>query len=261
MTLLEAQKISFSYSKLPVLTDVSLRLTAGEIVGLIGPNGSGKSTLLRVLLGQLPAHGDVSWNGRPLDDWPHRDLARLVAYLPQSPASDPDQTVAEVLLTGRAPYWGAFGVESPRDLKVVRSVADRLSLTQLLDCRIGELSGGQRQLIFVARCLAQEPTALLLDEPNTYLDLRHQVELARLLKNLSLQQGIAVLMASHDLNLAAALADRLVILNEGTVAADGSPIQVLQTSILSSVYGTSVGRFDPPGGRAPIVYPEIMLES
>src|SRR5205085_815914 len=202
--LLEADNLSFAYGERPVLRGVSLRLGAGEVVALLGPNGSGKSTLIRALLGQLPAAGSMKWEARPVNNWSRRELARRVAYLPQSPAFEPEQRVADVLRTGRAPYWGAFGLESARDLRVVIEVADLLGLTDLLDRPMGHLSGGQRQRVFVGRCLVQEPQALLLDEPNTFLDLRYQVELGRLLTRLSRERGIGVLMASHDLNLAGA---------------------------------------------------------
>src|SRR5262249_29813120 len=151
--------------------------------------------------------------------WTRRELARRVAYLPQSPVADAGQTVIDTLRLGRSPYWSAFGIESPRDEQVVRSVSARLGLDDLLSRPLDELSGGQRQRVFVGRCLVQEPAAMLLDEPSTFLDLRHQVELCQLLRQLAKEQSIGVLMASHDLNLAAAYANRVVVLSEGTIAA------------------------------------------
>ena len=257
--LLAATGLSFSYGDRAVLRDVSLTLSPGQVVALLGPNGSGKSTLLRVLLGQLhpPQPGVVRWDGRPVEHWPRRDLARRVAYLPQSPTAEPGQTVADVLRLGRSPYWGAFGLESPRDVEVVGSVAKLLSLHDLLDRPLDELSGGQRQRVFVGRCLAQEPAALLLDEPTTFLDLRHQVELLRLLRRLAQDRSVAVLMASHDLNLAAALADRAVLLDEGRVAAEGTPESVLEPETLTRVYGVRMERVTTPGGGVPFVFPAV----
>jgi iron complex transport system ATP-binding protein len=175
-----------------------------------------------------------------LKHWRRKELARVVAYLPQAPAADAEQRVADVLRTGRAPYWGAFGIESERDVQVVGEVAQLLSLNDLLDRQMQELSGGQRQMVFIGRCLAQEPRALLLDEPNTYLDLKHQVELLRALKNLARERKIGVLMASHDLNLAAAFSDRLVLLEKGVIAAHGTPMEVLRADLLSRVYDVNV---------------------
>lgn len=255
MNLLEAKNLSFSYADRPVLKDVSLILAPGEIVALLGPNGAGKSTLLRVLLGQLPATGTILWENRPLDDWPRRALSRRVAYLPQSPTAEPEQKVAEVLATGRAPYWGAFGLESPHDLQVVRQVADQLALSDLLDRPMIELSGGQRQRVFLARCLVQQPAALLLDEPNTFLDLKHQYDLTRQLRSVASDHNLAVLLTSHDLNLAATIANRLILLHEGQVAAAGLPNDVLTPQIVSPIYNLPMRRIEPPDSRSPLIFP------
>jgi ABC-type cobalamin/Fe3+-siderophores transport system ATPase subunit len=260
--LLTATDLSFAYASpatagaRPVLRGVSLSLAAGEVVALLGPNGSGKSTLLRCLLGQLPpAGGSAAWDGRPVADWRPRELARRVAYLPQAPAWESGQAVRSALAMGRAPYWGAFGVESARDAAVVAEAAAALGLTDLLGRRMDELSGGQRQRVLLGRCLAQQPAALLLDEPNTYLDLRHQVELAKLLRRLAADRGIGVLMASHDLNLAGAHADRLVLLDGGAVAADGAVGDVLRPELLERVYGLPMDRLDRDG-KPPVVVPK-----
>jgi iron complex transport system ATP-binding protein len=255
MTLLSAEQLQFAFGDRSVLRDVTLRLDSGEVVALLGPNGAGKSTLLRTLLGQLRGSGTVHWDGRNIRTWNRRELARRVAYLPQSPTADPEQRVSEVLRTGRAPYWGAFGIESPRDLEVVRRVAQQLNLMDLLSRPMAELSGGQRQRVFLARSLVQEPAALLLDEPNTFLDLRHQVELGQLLKKLSRDSGIAVLMASHDLNLAGAVADRMILLDAGMVAADGTPDAVLVPELISKVYGLAMRRIDDPEHGGPLIWP------
>ena len=260
MTLLDARNIGFAYGDRGVLRDVSLQLAHGEVVSLLGPNGSGKSTLLRVLVGALRAGaGTVNWDGRDLRGWNRRQLARLVAYLPQSPVADDEQTVLDVLRTGRAPYWGAFGLESTRDVEVVSQVADRLGPAELLRRPMAELSGGQRQRVFIGRCLAQEPQALLLDEPNTYLDLKHQVELASLLRSLSRARRIAVLMASHDINLAAGMSDRLVLLQNGGIAAAGPPADVLEPQRLTDVYGVPMRRIESPSGGIPLLHPVLDL--
>jgi iron complex transport system ATP-binding protein len=257
--LLAAAGLTFNYGAHPVLRNVSLRLAAGEVVALLGPNGSGKSTLLRVLLGQLAPKrpGSVAWDGTPVEQWSRRDLARRVAYLPQSPTADPEHRVADVLRLGRSPYWGPFGIESPRDVEVVRSVARTLALVDLLDRPMDHLSGGQRQRVFLGRCLAQEPAALLLDEPTTFLDLRHQVELLQLLRRLARERAVAVLMASHDLNLAAATADRAVLLDTGSIASEGTPADVLEPQVLSRVYGVPMERFSSPGAGTVFVFPKL----
>lgn len=258
MNLLEAKNLQFAYGDRTVLRDVSIHVAAGEVVSLLGPNGTGKSTLIRVLLGHLRASaGEIRWDGRDLRTWNRREFARRVAYLPQSPVADPEQRVLDVLRTGRAPYWGAFGLESARDVEVVKEIASRLQLEELLPRPMAELSGGQRQLVFLARCLVQEPAALLLDEPNTFLDLRHQVELGILLRKLAREKGIGVLMASHDINLSASFSTRLVLLHEGRVAVEGTPDQVLSEETLSHVYGVPMNCIRRPGSDVPIAFPII----
>jgi iron complex transport system ATP-binding protein len=246
--LLNAQRLEFSYGRRPVLRGATLTLSPGEVVALLGPNGSGKSTLLRALLGQLSASGEIKWNTQPLSKWRRRDLARFVAYLPQSAAWEPDQTVADVLRLGRSPYLQAFGLESDRDMQVVHQVARTLALADLLDRHLDELSGGQRQRAFLGRCLAQEPKAMLLDEPNTHLDLRHQVEFGQLLTRLARESGLAVLMASHDLNLASQFADRLLLLHEGAIVADGKAGDVLKPDLLERVYGLPMQQVEHRNG-------------
>jgi ABC-type cobalamin/Fe3+-siderophores transport system ATPase subunit len=254
---LAARDLSFAYGDVPVLRGVSLSLKGGEVVALLGPNGSGKSTLIRLLLGQLGTHHDVTWDGKPLRNWRPRELARRVAYLPQAPLIDHALSVQEVLRLGRAPYWGAFGLESPRDERVVIEVAALLGLNPILGRSLDQLSGGQRQRVFVGRCLVQEATALLLDEPGTFLDLRHQVELTQLLRRLAKETGVGIVMASHDLNVAAACADRLILLHDGAVAAAGTPGEVLDPARLAAVYGVKMERIDRGRGRVPAVLPVV----
>jgi iron complex transport system ATP-binding protein len=252
--LLEVSDLSFAYNDRPALRNISLNLSPGEVVALIGPNGSGKSTLLLSLFGHLRATGKIAWQSRDLSRWRRRDLAKLVAYLPQAPRHEPAQTVRQVLELGRSPYWGPFGLENSNDEKVTTDVAQLLGLTDLLDRPMENMSGGQRQRVFIGRCLTQEPQALLLDEPNTFLDLKYQVDLCRLLKDLAKQQNLAVLMASHELNIASAFADRMILLNDGAIAATGTPQEVLQPDLLTTIYGLPIQRVESPTGH-PIVVP------
>lgn len=237
MPLLDAGPLNFSYADRPVLRDVSLSLREGELTVLLGPNGSGKSTLLRLLAGHLPTNDRILWNDRSLDAYPRRDLAKLIAYLPQFPTAPEHQTVADTLRTGRIPYLSPFGLESQSDLDAITHVATLLHLTDLLDRPLDELSGGQRQRVFIARCLAQQPRALLLDEPATFLDLKHHVDLLALLRRLADEQRLSILLASHDLNLPSSYADRLHLLHDGATAASGAPAELLQPDLLSRVYG------------------------
>jgi len=253
--LLEAQHVSFSYSATPTLRDISLSLEPGQIVSLLGPNGSGKSTLIKLLLGYLRGDGRILWQGRPLSSWRRSELARNIAYLSQSPPADPFQRVVETLRFGRTPYWSAFGLESARDVRMVKETSALLNLDELMDRPLDQLSGGQRQLVFLGRCLVQEPRVMLLDEPNTFLDLKHQVELLQLLRRLAKERALAILLASHDLNLAGAFADKLVLLDHGQIAAAGPPADVLREDILSRVYGLPIDRIERDG--AALVFPRL----
>lgn len=235
--LLEAVGLTFSYARRPVVRGVSLRARPGEIVALLGPNGSGKSTLLRMLLGQLRGAGVVKWEGREVRTWSGRQLARKVAFLPQHPTSLSGQTVGESIGMGRYPHLGLLGLESAGDVRAVEQAAKALGLESDLGRLIQTLSGGQRQRAYLARCLAQEPSALLLDEPDTFLDLRHSVQLGETLRHLAESRKIAVVMASHDLHLAAAVADRVVLLSDGQVMAEGPPRVVLTPELIQRVYG------------------------
>jgi iron complex transport system ATP-binding protein len=254
--LLEVSNLTVSYGdNVLAVRDVNLTFLTGEVVALIGPNGSGKSTLIKALLGTVKARGRVKWDGVPVQQWSRRHLARYVAYLAQSPVYEPGQTVRDALRLGRAPYWSMFGIESPRDEQIVSDIAARLDLTSILDRPLDAISGGQRQRVFVGRALAQEPRAILLDEPNTFLDLKHQVELMALLRTLSREKNVGVLMASHDLNLAASGADILLLLDKGVVAAEGNAETVLNPELLTRVYGVAMERV-PRIGKPPLVVPQ-----
>ena len=256
--ILTARSLFFAYHLRTVLEDVSLELSPGRVVALIGPNGSGKSTLIKLLAGHLKACGEIRFQGKPLQQWSKRQLARGIAYLPQMPTYDPTHTVAEVLRLGRAPYWDAFGIESERDVSTVTRIGELLDLVDLLDRSMDELSGGQRQRVFIGRCLVQEPAVLLLDEPNTFLDLRHQVELLKRLQSLAHEHNLSVLLASHDLNLAGAFADELILLSAGRVLARGPAETVLEPSLISQAYDVQMKRVGTASDHAtPILVPEL----
>ena len=254
--ILQAKNVSFSYfTDKPTLRDISLSLEPGQILAILGPNGSGKSTLIKVVLGHLRASGSIAWLGRPLQEWSRKTLARRIAYLPQSPTWDPAHTVRDHLRLGRAPYWKILGLESEHDMDVIQKTAKLLDLSDLLHRPIDQLSGGQRQRVFLARCLIQEPRVLLLDEPNTFLDLHHQVDLLKLLRQLSAEQQLAVILASHDINLSAAFADQVILLNNGGIAVSGTPYKVLWPETLGPIYKLPVLRLDAPSG--PVIFPKL----
>lgn len=257
MAPLEVEDLTFAYNGRPVLAGVSLRLMPGEVLALVGPNGAGKSTLIRLAAGLLrPNEGRVHLFGRSPRDWSPRELARMVALVPQGAYIPPTFTVWESVLLGRTPYLGFLGVPRERDRRAARRALEQVGAADLADRFVGQLSGGERQRVLLARALAQEPRCLLLDEPTTHLDIHHQVTILSLIRRMASEQGIAVLIVLHDLNLAATFADRLALLADGRLLALGDPREVLRWERLTAVYGDAVIVFPRPddGGR-PVVLP------
>jgi len=255
MSLLAAEGACFRYGPRTVLDGVDLAVAAGEMVGLIGPNGAGKSTLVRLLAGiERPAEGIVRLDGRPLTAWTRAERARRVALVPQDPRVEFPYTVLEVVLMGRSPHLSALALPGRRDLEIARAALARLEVAELEARRMDELSGGERQRVFLARALAQEPAVLLLDEPTTHLDLRHQTQLHDVARA-RCREGVAVLTVLHDLNLAATYCDRVVLLAGGRVVREGTPVDVLEAATLERAFGTRVwvGRHEIT--HAPVVLP------
>jgi len=243
--------IRVAYDSADVLTDIGFHINAGEFVGIVGPNGSGKSTLLKAMVGALrPASGAVSLNGRDVSSIRGRDLARMVAVVPQDSPVAFEFTVLEVVLMGRAPHLGRFELEKRSDLDFAADALKRTNLLQHTDRRIGELSGGERQRAIIARALAQQTDILLLDEPTAHLDLSYQVEILDLLSRENAAHGKTVIVVLHDLNLAAEFCGRLLMIKDGRLYADGPPEEVITAENVRRVYGTSVWvRKHPTSGR------------
>lgn len=215
----------------------------GEILGIIGPNGSGKSTLLK-LLGSImpPQQGTIRLQDRPLSSFARQELARIVAYVPQQSSVIFPFTLAEFVLMGRFPHrrtggmLSGFGWETAEDLRVAGQAMGAMEILHLAGRMISDVSGGERQRAFIARALTQAPRVLLLDEPTVFLDLRHQVDICAILRRLNREQGLTVVLVSHDLNLASQSCDRLLLLQEGALIRLGVPSAVLQPEVIESVY-------------------------
>ena len=224
-----------------VLSGVSLEVRPGDLAVVMGRNGAGKSTLLDIVAGlRRPSGGVVKLDDRPADGWDPRARARLVAHLPQAVRPDLPFLAGELVLMGRYPHDPGRYFESPRDRAVAHDAMEATSVLELADMPIEHLSGGERQRAVIARALAQEPQLLVLDEPTAHLDLRHQVEAAALLRRLNRGRGMTVLLVSHDLNLAAEVCDRLLLLNGGQPTVIGPPDVVLDEALLASVFGCAV---------------------
>jgi iron complex transport system ATP-binding protein len=241
-----------------VLRSVDLTLARGDLVALVGTNGSGKTTLLRLLTGVLkPDAGGVRFDGRPLSDWRRLDVARRVAVLPQQLDLPVGFRVAELVEMGRAPHARRLFASTEADARAVATALADAGALDLADRLAEELSGGERQRLLVAMALAQEPDLLLLDEPTLHLDLAHQVALLAAIRRLRDQRGLTVLAVLHDLNLAAAFAPRVAVLDEGRVVADGSPEEVLSTDLVRRVFGVRVDEARTADGRRHLALREV----
>ena len=236
---LEARGVSYAYRAAePVLGDVDIALRAGEMTALVGPNGSGKSTLLKVIAGLLEADsGAVTLAGVELSGLSRREVARQIAVVPQETTVSLPFTVGEMALMGRSPHIGYLGIESEADLRSAREAMERADVWRLRDRLVWELSGGEKQRAVIARALAQQPKVLLLDEPTTFLDMRHRVEVFAILDRLVRERETAVLVVGHDLNEAARRCSRMVMLSGGRVIADGAPEEVLTPESVGEVFG------------------------
>ncbi|MEE8411221.1 MAG: ABC transporter ATP-binding protein [Acidobacteriota bacterium] len=233
--------LGFAYADNPTLAGIDLTVAPGEIVGLIGPNGSGKSTLIRLLSGALDGYtGKAVVAGLDVATTPQRALARAMAVVPQEPRFGFPFSALEIALMGRHPHLAGLAFESKADITLAREALERCGALEFADRPIQELSAGERQRVVFARALTQQPRVLLLDEPASFLDIRHQVELYDLVRSQARDDNVAVLSVLHDLNLAAEYCDRIVLLSQGRVAASGPTDEVFSYANLTKVFETEV---------------------
>jgi iron complex transport system ATP-binding protein len=235
------ERLGFAYADRPTLEGIDMTVAPGEIVGLIGPNGSGKSTLIRLLSGALTGYtGAAVIAGLDVASAPRRELARALAVVPQEPRFGFPFSVLEIVLMGRHPHLAGLAFESEADIAVAREALEKCGATEFASRPIQELSAGERQRVVFARALTQQPRVLMLDEPASFLDIRHQVELYDLVRAQARDENVAVLSVLHDLNLAAEYCDRIVLLREGRVVASGSTDEVLSYANLTEVFETEI---------------------
>ncbi len=236
--ILEARSVTVRYGRnTPVALDgVDCQVAGSELVAVVGPNGSGKTTLVRALLGLLPLEqGSVMVDGRLVGTWPRGALARVVGVVGQQEEAVFRLSVAEMVLLGRYARLGPLEAPRAEDWSAVRSALERCDIVRLADRSVDSLSGGEWKRVRIARALAQEPRALVLDEPTASLDVRHEMELFELFRRL-VDEGLAALVITHHLNLAARFADRIILLDRGVVVAEGTPADVMNRETLSRVF-------------------------
>ncbi len=238
---LELSKVSFAYREGPVLQDISLSAAKGDFLGIIGPNGSGKSTLLKIMARLLTApSGTVSIAGKNITSYDIQALAKIVATVPEEITVNFPFSVEELVLMGRAPHLSFLQPLAAIDHVKVKACMEKTSIRHLANRRVNELSSGERQRVFIAQALAQEPEILLLDEPTAHLDINHQTEIFNVLKNLQQKHGLTIITVTHDLNLAALYCDSLALLKEGRIFSQGAPERVITVANIKKVYHTLV---------------------
>ncbi len=257
----EARDLRFSYAgaSQPAIDAVDLRVDAGSLYAVIGPNGSGKSTLLKLLLGALqPDEGSVVYRGLRLVDWSRRSLAQQIGVVPQGEGTAFPITVRELVAMGRYPHLGLLQRPRPADRAAIEEAMDRCDVIDVAERPIATLSGGERQRALIARALAQQPAALVLDEPTVSLDIRHEMEIFELLARFTQNDDVTVVLVTHHINLAARYADRLLLLDRGLTAAEGGPSDVVAREIIEQVYGWSVVVSPHPGPGRDAGAPQIL---
>ena len=251
---LVASEVSVRLGGAPVLTSVSFEARPGEVSGLIGPNGAGKSTLLRVMAGLIqPYAGSVTLGGTAIRRVKPRERARQIAYMPQHDAAHPF-TALQTVLMGRYTHLGRFELEGRRDVRIAREAMARTETGQFENRQLDRISGGERQRVILARALAQQANVILLDEPSASLDLKHRLSMMETLRAEAGERGVAVVAALHDVSLAGRYCDRLVLLSDGAIAAEGAPAAVLTTDNLRRVFGVETEVWTEPGSGRPQVW-------
>lgn len=239
--IIKAKDLGFAYTDEMVLQGVSFEILPGEFLSVIGPNGSGKTTLLRLLYGQLsPLEGVIYLNGTPISNISRRNLSQTIAVVSQMPRFHFELTALELVLMGRSPHMGLLAFEGKEDLEIARQAMALTDVSDFKDRNIFSLSGGELQRVVIARALAQKPQAMLLDEPTSYLDIKHQINICQLLKRMNKDQGITIVAVFHDINLASYFSDRVMVMKEGRIHGIGTPEDVITKETLELVYDCHV---------------------
>ena len=254
--MIEARNIKVGYENRTVIEDLSLKINEGEIVSIIGPNGSGKSTLLKSLSKLLKRKdGEVLIIDKSLDLMKNNDLAKVLSMVAQQNTSPSDITVKELVYYGRIPHKKWFEPKSKEDEEIVNWSLEQTGVLHYADRKLVSLSGGERQRVWLAMALAQKPKILFLDEPTTYLDMCHQLELMELVQNINKEFNMTIIMVLHDLNQASRYSNRVIIMKEGKIVADGIPEEVIVKDIIHSVYNVKCSITKEPTCNRPQVYP------
>jgi iron complex transport system ATP-binding protein len=239
--MLEIRNLSFAYGANEVLKDINYSVKSGEFISIIGPNGAGKSTLIKLMDGILTGeNSDILLDTVPIKNFPRKELAKKIAYLPQESKFTFSYSVKEVVLMGRFPFLRSMLAYSAADFRIVNQMMSLLEIDQFADRNFNELSGGEKQRVLIASALAQQPNIFLLDEPTSALDLHHQIAIYQILKRLNKEQGLTIIVVTHDINLASQFCERITLMGNGNIIRDGDPKKVLQFKLLQETFGVKV---------------------
>ncbi|MEA3328255.1 MAG: ABC transporter ATP-binding protein [Candidatus Omnitrophota bacterium] len=257
-SLIQLKNIFVGYGLKTVLKDISFNINEGDFVGIIGPNGSGKSTLIRAISRVLrPFSGEILLNNQDIYQLDSRTAAKNIAVVLQESPINFSFNVMEIVLMGRAPHLGKLELESKKDFEIAKSSLLLTDTLKLAERDINELSGGERQMVIIAKALAQKPRILLLDEPIAHLDINHQIEILNLIKRLNAENNLTVVMVTHDLNAAADYCRRLILLKQGRIYTTGLPDEVITGQTIKDVYGADCAVETNPVTGAPLVIRKI----
>ncbi len=256
MTRLRAEGLTLGYDAQPIVRDLDVTVLDGKVTAIVGANACGKSTLLRGLARLLrPRAGTVVLDGRAMAELSTLEVAKVLGLLPQAPVAPDGITVADLVSRGRYPHQGWFRTWTDRDHDAVVRALDATDTADLVDRPLRQLSGGQRQRVWVAMALAQDTDLLLLDEPTTFLDINHQVELLRLLRKLNGESGKTIVAVLHDINLASRYCDHIIAMAGGAIVAEGSPAEVITAELIAKVFGLECVVLTDPVAGTPIIVP------
>lgn len=256
MMSLNTAHLNISYGERMIVEDLNISIPQGKITALVGANGSGKSTVLKTMARILqPKSGTVLLNGKSIHKQSTREVAKQLAILPQNPTAPDGLTVYELVSYGRFPHQKGFGSLKAEDRKVIEWAIEATGMSEFADRTLEQLSGGQRQRAWIAMALAQETQILFLDEPTTFLDMAHQLEVLQLLEQLNAESGCTIVMVVHDLNHAARYAHHMIAIKNGKAVAEGSPETVVTSTVLRDVFGIEADIFIDPRSGVPLCLP------
>lgn len=259
MNILKVDRLRFSYGEVEVLKGIDLSIERNMVLGIIGANGSGKTTFLKNISGYLtPVSGTVSVLGKNIRDYSINERARYIGYVPQDGVYDFEFTCYDIVMMGRMPYIKRFQSETKQDRDIVKECMKATNTWHFKERSIRHLSGGERQRVYIARALAQRPKILLMDEPVSHLDIRYQIEILSLVRDLA-SEGLLVIVVLHDINLASEFCDEILIMKEGQMVACGSPAKVLTRDNIMSAFSVDARIIESPVSKKPYVIPYLSI--